>query len=249
MPNIQDVESWRGRRLENNDGDKIGTIEEIYLDRQTDEPEWLAVKTGLLGSKISFVPIGQAASSGDAVRVPFAKNQVNDAPSAEADGELSEEEERALYAHYGRDFGDFDYDASADRRTVGRDTSGPETDGAMTRSEEELAVGKRQVETGRARLRKHVVTERVQTTVPVQREEVRIEREPITDANVGAATDGPALSEEEHEVVLRAEQPVVEKTVVPKERVRLDKDIVTEERQVSEEVRKEQIEVDGERVR
>ena len=112
MPNIEDVKSWRGRRLESNDGDKIGTIEEIYLDRQTDEPEWLAVKTGLLGSKISFVPIGQAASSGDAVRVPFAKNQVKDAPSAEADGELSEEEERALYAHYGRDFGDFDYDVS-----------------------------------------------------------------------------------------------------------------------------------------
>ena len=78
----------------------------------------------------------------------------------------------------------------------------------------------------------------------MQREEVRVEREPITDANVDAATDGSDISEEEHEVVLHEEQPVVEKRAVPKERVRLDKDTVTDEHEVSEEVRKEQIEVD-----
>jgi uncharacterized protein (TIGR02271 family) len=79
----------------------------------------------------------------------------------------------------------------------------------------------------------------------VQREEVRVEREPITDANVDAATDGPAISEEEHEVTLRAEEPVVEKRVVPQERVRLEKDTVTDEQTVSDEVRKERIETDG----
>ncbi len=115
----------------------------------------------------------------------------------------------------------------------------------MTRSEEELAVGKTSRETGRARLRKYVVTENVETTVPVQREEVRIEREPITDANIDNATDGPAISEEEHEVTLHAEEPVVEKRAVPKERVRLDKETVTEERTVSDEVRKERIEAEG----
>jgi uncharacterized protein (TIGR02271 family) len=115
----------------------------------------------------------------------------------------------------------------------------------MTRSEEELAVGKTQRETGRARLRKYVVTEDVQTTVPVQREEVRVEREPVTDANIGNATEGPAISEEEHEVTLHAEEPVVEKRAVPKERVRLDKETVQEERQVSDTVAKEEIEVDG----
>ena len=115
----------------------------------------------------------------------------------------------------------------------------------MTRSEEELRVGTARQERGRARLRKHVVTENVQQTVPVQREEVRVEREPITDANVDQALDGPAISEEEHEVVLHEEQPVVEKRAVPKERVRLSKDTVTDEREISEEVRKEQIEPDG----
>ncbi len=90
----------------------------------------------------------------------------------------------------------------------------------------------------------YVVTEIVETTVPVQREEVRVEREPITEGNVDDALDGPELSEEEHEVTLHAEEPVVEKRVVPKERVRLDKDVHTEERQVSEEVRREEVDVD-----
>ncbi len=128
---------------------------------------------------------------------------------------------------------------------VGNDVSGPETDQAMTRSEEELRVGTQQTESGRVRLRKHIVSENVSTTVPVEREQVRIEREPITDANIGAAMDGPALTEEEHEVVLHEETAVVDKEVVPKERVRLDKDVTTEQQRVSEEVRKEQIEVDG----
>ena len=94
----------------------------------------------------------------------------------------------------------------------------------MTRSEEELRRRHERRETGRARLRKYVVTENVEQTVPVQREEVRVEREPITDANRDAALDGPEITEEEHEVTLHTEEPVVEKRTVPKERVRLDKD-------------------------
>jgi len=135
--------------------------------------------------------------------------------------------------------------AENDHGTVGRDVSGPTTDNAMTRSEEQLQVGTRSEEVGRARLRKFVVTENVTQTVPVTREEVRIEREPITDANIGNALDGPAISEEEHEVTLHAERPVVEKEAVPVERVRLDTQTVTEQQQVSEQVRKEEIEVDG----
>jgi uncharacterized protein (TIGR02271 family) len=128
---------------------------------------------------------------------------------------------------------------------VGRDTSGTTTDDAMTRSEEELQVGTQTREAGRARLRKHVTTEQQTVTVPVQREEVRVEREPITDANLDAATGGPAISEEEHEVTLHEEEVMVDKRAVPKERVRLDTETVTEERQVSDEVRKEQIQVDA----
>jgi uncharacterized protein (TIGR02271 family) len=122
--------------------------------------------------------------------------------------------------------------------------SGRNTDDAMTRSEEELRVGTAERESGRVRLRKYVVEDEVTQTVPVRREEVRVEREPITDANRDDATSGPEISSEEHEVVLREEEVVAEKRAVPKERVRLDKDVETEEREVSETLRKEQVEVD-----
>ena len=102
-------------------------------------------------------------------------------------------------------------------RSQGHDTSGPTTDQAMTRSEEQLKVGTEQVETGRPRLRKHVVTEQQTVTVPVSREEVRVEREPITDANRDQAVAGPDISEEEHEVVLTEERPVVRKEQIETE--------------------------------
>jgi uncharacterized protein (TIGR02271 family) len=264
-PQTDEATAWRGRTAVDRDGDKLGTIDEIYLDADTGKPEWLAVKTGLFGTKLTFIPLAEATSDGDNVRVPYEKSQVKDAPNAEADGALSQEEEANLYRHYGLSYGeqrsdsglpeggtgrvdtDRDYDESrtTDRGVVGRDVSGPETDEAMTRSEEEVRVGKTQRETGRARLKKYIVTENVTETVPVQREEVRIEREPITEANRGEALSGGDLTEEEHEVTLHAEEAVVQKDVVPKERVRLDKDTYTEEQQVSEEVRKERIDVDG----
>jgi uncharacterized protein (TIGR02271 family) len=115
----------------------------------------------------------------------------------------------------------------------------------MTLSEERLTVGTETAEVGRARLRKHVVTEQQTTTVPVSHEEVRLEREPITDANVGSALAGPAISEEEHEVVLTEERPVVDKETVPVERVRLGTETVTENEQVTESVRHEEVELDG----
>jgi len=243
MPDVDTVRGWQGATMVDRDGDRIGDIESIYVDDQTGQPEWALVNTGLFGTRSTFVPIAQASPTGDQVQVPFDKQQVKDAPNIDPDGHLSEPEEQELWRHYGLDYGTGD--AGTDRDSVGRDSVGPTTDEAMTRSEEELRVGTTQRERGRARLRKYVVTEHQQVTVPVQREEVRVEREPITDANLDAATRGPAISEEEHEVTLREEQVVVDKRAVPKERVRLDTETVTEERQVSEEVRKEQIEVDG----
>jgi uncharacterized protein (TIGR02271 family) len=257
MPDVNTVRSWQGSTMVDRDGDRIGEIDAIYVDDQTGEPEWALVNTGLFGTKSSFVPLAQASGSGDQVQVPYEKQRVKDAPNMDPDGHLSEQEEQELWRHYGLEYGG---DAAAgttgdtdparattyeDRDTVGRDTSGPTTDQAMTRSEEELRVGTQTRERGRARLRKYVVTEPQQVTVPVQREEVRVEREPITDANRDAATSGPAISEEEHEVTLHEQEVVVDKRAVPRERVRLDTETVTEERQVSEEVRKEQIEVEG----
>ena len=127
----------------------------------------------------------------------------------------------------------------------GHDTSGPTTDDAMTRSEEHLQVGTTTRESGRVRLRKYVTTEQESQTVPVRKERAVLEREPITDANVGDATSGPDISEEEHEVVLNEDQVVVQKTAEPVERVRLGTETVTEQQTVTDEVRKEHIETDG----
>ncbi|HEY4627341.1 MAG TPA: PRC and DUF2382 domain-containing protein [Blastococcus sp.] len=264
-------------------GDKIGSASEVYLDDETGQPEWVTVRTGLFGTKESFVPIRDADLTDDGIRVPVSKDRVKGAPKIDTDGHLSPEEESELYRYYelgtgtgygngnggngngnvtdaGRTTGladtgtrrDGDRDGDRDGvyddvrdRAVGHDTSGPTTDDAMTRSEERLDVGTRTEEVGRARLRKYVVTENVTETVPVSREEVRVEREPITDANVDSALDGPAISEEEHEVTLHAERPIVEKEAVPVERVRLDKETVTEHAEVNEGLRKEQIDVDG----
>lgn len=245
-----------GGNVIGSDGTKIGSIGQIYADDDTSEPTWVTVKTGLFGTHESFVPLDSATQDGNDIVVPYTKDKVKDAPRVAPDGHLEPEEEDQLYTYYERSGGavytgterdttvrDTTDDASA-RGTVGRDTSGPTTDDAMTRSEEQLHVGTEKQATGRARLRKYVVTEMVTKTVPVQREEVRLEREPITDGNVGAAMDGPAISEEEHEVILHEERPVVQKETVPVERVRLDKDTVTENVTVNEEVRKENIELD-----
>lgn len=254
--------------VEGVNGEKIGSAGQVYLDDQTGDPAWVTAKTGLFGNAETFIPLADATLEGSVVKVPYSKDMIKDAPHIDNDQHISDDEQEELYRYYsvhtdsGRSAGTGNTTtdtttttgtvgsgtagtSTGDRReTVGRDTSGPTTDDAMTRSEERLNVGTQSQETGRARLRKYVVTENVTKTVPVSHEEVRIEREPITDANVGDAMDGPAISEEEHEVTLHAERPVVDKETVPVERVRLDKETVTDEVTVNEEVSKEQIELD-----
>jgi hypothetical protein len=101
MPSIQEVRDWPGRTLIDRSGDRVGKIQEIYLDADTDEPEWALVNTGLFGLKSTFVPIGDARVIDDQVSVPFEKSLIKDAPGVEPDGELSESEEGELYTHYG----------------------------------------------------------------------------------------------------------------------------------------------------
>lgn len=242
------------------DGERIGKIGQVYVDNVSGQPEWVTVRTGLFGMRESFAPLYGARADNGELRLTVTKQQVKDAPSIDNDGSLAESEVQALYQHYagyldpaaqgiagsagnGTYAGTAPADAGyAGTGAQGRDVSGPTTDDAMTRSEERLHVGTESVPAGRARLRKYVVTENVTKTVPVSHEEVRVEREPITEANVDAAMSGPDISEEEHEVTLHAERPVVAKETVPVERVRLAKETVTKEHEVHEQVRKEQIE-------
>ena len=239
-------------------GQKIGQVATVYRDEATGAPEWLTVKTGLFGMKETFVPLTLARARGEReVELAADKDTITSAPKIDHDAQLSPAEEEQLFSHYGLSYGEWRSptglpetsgqsmtDAYGAPGEQGYDTSGPTTDDAMTRSEERMRVGTTTEETGRARLRKYVVTETIQQSVPVSHEEVRVEREPITEANVGQAMSGPEISEEEHEVTLHAERPVVATETVPVERVRLAKDRVAGEETVTGEVRKEQIETE-----
>jgi uncharacterized protein (TIGR02271 family) len=258
MTTTQDLQNMQGQTALDVNGDKLGKIGQIYVDDQTSAPLWVTIATGMFGTKESFAPLYGSNASSDGLQLAVSKDMVKDAPGVDADGHIGDSENEALYDYYAGYLGNAaqqDVDSREDRSgrdgIQGSDTSGPTTDGAMTRSEERLHVGTEQAESGRARLRKHVVTEQVTQTVPVSHEEVRLEREPITDANRGDANRGDAnrgdamsgsdISEEEHEVTLHAERPVVEKEAVPVERVKVGTETVTEDHEVSETLRKEQI--------
>jgi len=268
---IDTILSSGGSVIDQN-GKKIGGIGQVYLDDQGGQPAWITVNTGLFGTGESFAPLVDATIQGDDVQVAYSKDMVKDAPhSDDSDGHLSEDQEADLYRYYSLGSARADqplFDQDADTNAVdldaattgtaadsvtgtgaGHDTSGPDTDDAMTRSEERLHVGTETTDAGRARLRKYIVAEQVTKTVPVSHDEVRITREPISDANVDDALSGGELTEEEHEVTLTADRVVTEKETVPVERVQLGTETVTEQQQVTEEVRHEEIELEGDDTR
>jgi len=220
---------------------EIGRVGQVYTDNETGQPSWVTVKTGWFGSNESFVPLNAANIDGDTIHVPYDKDTIKGAPNFEVGGELSETDEQDLYSYYG-----LTPVASGDNRiSVGAaDMTSEAVDVGsgeyLTRSEEELHVGTEKVQTGRARLRKVVVTEQQTVTVPVTREEVRVVREPIAPGESVDATIGEAAAD----VVLTEERVVVSKETVPVEKVRLDTETVTEQQEVTEAVRKEQIEFD-----
>lgn len=286
------------------DGDKVGKVEQVFLDDNSGEPTFLTVNTGLFGAKESFVPVKDARQDGDRIVLPYQKDVIKDAPKVDADQHLSPQEEEELYRYYelnydngrgadrdgdltdrDRDVTDRDRNAAAgtagtagvagaaagehhdhdhadrdlndrdrdlndrdrdlvdqDRRDVAdRDRDLTDRDDAsVVRHEEQLRVGTQERETGRARLRKYVVTDHETVDVPVEREEVSVERTPIRDGQARTGTIG----EEEVEVSLHEERPVVEKEAVAVEEVGLNKETVHDTQRVEADVRKEQVDVE-----
>jgi len=223
--------------------EKIGKVVDVYQSTEGSDGTFVTVSTGMFGSSANFVPLNDARLEGDMLVVPYDKDLVKDAPRVEADEELTAPEEERLQQHYGS-ASTASAPPAPPTPSVGHDTSGPNTDDAMTRSEERLQVGTEQVETRRARLRKFVTTQTETVQVPVRKETLTVDREPITESNAGQALDGPAISEKEHEVVLTEERPVVSTETVPVERIRVGKQVETDQATVSEDVRQEQIELD-----
>lgn len=255
MLDAQQIDALMGAEVRDNSGDKVGKVAHVYLSNADHQIEWLTVSTGLFGTKESFAPGRDASWSDDAVHLTVSKDQVKDAPQVSDDGALSSSQENDLYTHYNLADSDTtdttqqappaDQDRHEQQNRTDHQANHDATDEAMTRSKEELRVSTQSGEVGKARLRKYVTTEQQTVTVPVRHEEVTLTREPITEADRDQAGGEPSISEEEHEVVLHAEKPVVTTEAVAVERVALGKETVTEDQQVSGEVREEHIEMDN----
>ena len=233
---VEDLAAARGSAVYSSEGDQIGSLEEIFVDQETGEPEWVAVGSGMLGTKRVLAPVVGLEQAQDGFRLPYGKQQVKETPDVDTD-EISQDMEAQLYAHYGLEYS---HAPSGTGLPAGSAQRGSVEEGDVVRTEEELKVGKRETEAGRARLRKWVETEPVEADVELRREAARVTREPIEQP-----VSGSEIGEQEVDVPLRAEEPVVQKEAVAKERVRLEKDVQTERETVSDEVRKERIDVEG----
>jgi uncharacterized protein (TIGR02271 family) len=213
-------------------GDEVGTVEHFFVDDRTGAPTWVAVKSGLFGTRHAIVPALDARFADGALRLPVTREAVRSAPQLLVDRHLEPGEEETLRRHYG----------------LGDAVAAP-SDGAMTRSEERLRVSTESVAATRVRVVKYVVTEQVQLTVPVRREEIRVEEVPLDAPDTGP---GESLVPQEHtaqglpeEIVLHREEPVISMRVVPAERVRLRTEAVAGRERVSAQVQRERIVVEG----
>ncbi len=261
-----------GHTAYDQDHHKLGRIGQVFVDDDTGVPEWLTVQSGMFGTKESFVPVQAAELRDDEVLLPFPLERIRQAPKVETEeGHLSPEAEATLYDYYGLQYQP--YAPAAQQAPVSEAEQVPPTAfeeagvtgveeaaveeaplraeelrraGEMTRHEEHLRVGTEQREAGRARLRKYTPTEYEEHTVPLRKERVRVEREPVPEEARAEAPRTPEVSEEEQEIVLHEERPVVSRENVPVERVRMEKESFVEDETVGGEVRREHVESETE---
>ena len=274
MAEINRIEDLANATAFDVDGDKVGGVQDVYVNDTSGQPDFVSVNHGLFGAGTSIVPLrGHTLRDGE-LHLAFPKDRIEDAPDLDENGHLTTEDQDAFYRHYGltetKDVTTYDTGRHAAAGAAGagaagaagagaaagerRDVKDVETDAAaagaaatdkdaIIRSEEQLNVEKDRVESGQVRLRKYVVNETETVEVPVEREEVRVVREPITDAD-RANFDGK-IGEQEASVTLHEERVNVNKESVPVEKVSLEKDTVQDTERVSEELRKERFDTDG----
>ncbi|MBO4205559.1 YsnF/AvaK domain-containing protein [Micromonospora echinofusca] len=218
----QQVRSLYGQDVQDQSGASIGKVRQVWAT--AGYPAWVSVQTG--GAREPMAPLGNAQMQKGKLKVAYDKAIVQSAPSVEPgnDTPLSGDQTAQLFAHY---------------RLQEQQT--PRARDELIRFEERLRVGTESQPAGKAVLRKNVVTENVHTTVPVEHDEVYVEREPITAADAASVRAG-GMGEAQQEMPLRAERPVVSKEQVPVERVHLAKNEVVEDQPIDEQVRHEEIE-------
>ncbi|MCW3839998.1 YsnF/AvaK domain-containing protein [Micromonospora yasonensis] len=229
----QQIRSLYGQDVQDRSGATIGNVGQVWADA-AGEPTWVSVRTGAGTQAESMAPLHAARLQEGRVRLPYDRATVRGAPAVESgsDQPLGVDQLTQLYRHYQLP----GQGAVRQPEPPGRATGPPE----VVRSAERARFDTVREPVGTARLRKRVVTENVQTTVPVAHDEVTVVHEPITDpADVRAE-----LGEEQHEMLLYAERPVAVKERVPVERVRLARDEVVEEQPAHAQVRREVVDAD-----
>lgn len=229
MIDPHNLHALRNAAVHDPTGELVGTLAELYLNEDTGRPEWITV-TGPAGQ--AFAPLAQADFDAGQMVLAVSKDVILGAPRVRDDGQLREDDQNLLYGYYSEHL------QHAAARGLG--SSGSGGDEAMIRSEERLHVGTENIVTGSVRLRKYVVTDNVTQTVPLCHEELRLERRPITEDST-EGTPSLTLGEEDHEIVLHAQRPVVAKETVPVERVTLATDTATELQEITETLRTEHI--------
>ena len=286
------------------DGEKLGDVNEVFVDDQSGQPTFVEVNHGLFGMNSSLVPLRGHDFSGDDLKLGFSKDRIKDAPDFDSDKPLTPEAQSDIFKHYGlenahdvTDYKDSNLDSKRDAQAdadkdhnltagagaaagagvagagvagahadekkaathttdaaaterkagVADDAAAARTnnDGELIRSEEQLNVNKERVATGEARLRKYVVTDTESVEVPVEREEVRVERTPINAEDAKNYNGSISGDSEEASVTLHEERVNVNKETVPVEKINLKKDTVRDTETHTEELRKEQIDTDG----
>ena len=286
------------------DGEKLGDVNEVFVDDQSGQPTFVEVNHGLFGMNSSLVPLRGHDFSGDDLKLGFSKDRIKDAPDFDSDKPLTPEAQSDIFKHYGldnahdvTDYKDSNLDSKRDAQAgadkdhnltagagaaagagvAGAGVAGAHADekkaathttdaaaterkagladnaaaartnndGELIRSEEQLNVNKERVATGEARLRKYVVTDTESVEVPVEREEVRVERTPINAEDAKNYNGSISGDSEEASVTLHEERVNVNKETVPVEKINLKKDTVRDTETHTEELRKEQIDTDG----
>jgi uncharacterized protein (TIGR02271 family) len=225
-------------------GEKIGKVDDLFVD-ENDQPEYLGVKMGFLGTKSTLIPweIASANEEQHRIEVSVEKDRAKDGPTFDDDEDITPEYENEVRSYYGLQ----SLEASEEGGGYGEyyDES-DEDELRVQRTEEELRAGTREREAGGLNVRKRVRTDREQIRVPKRREEVHVERVPVEEGREASEAE---IGEDEVSVPVTEEEVVTEKQPVAKEEIRVRKDAVEEEEVVEEDVRREEVDVDDESTR